>query len=394
MSDTALKHIEHLSVAIGPRGSTTPKEKEGHDYVHQVLSDLGCNPHVEEFQSSPSIYLQFALATGVMLVAEALFWFMGGTANAQAGALAAASLGVIMLASVLLELLGNDNLTRWFIPTAPSRNVIGVTPASGEAKRKIAVMAHVDSHRTPLIWQSRNAFRVYRVLSTLGTLGIAALVLIFVVGAFAPGEGLRTASLIPAGLVALVFLMVVQGHNTKFTVGANDNASGVGVMLALAEQLKQTPLSNVEVWWVASGCEEVGYYGSADFVRRHGAELDGGAVIVVDHIAAKDTGPVYLRGEGTVLPIHYPPDMVALADDIAAAHPELGGRSFVQQGANTDGMYVLKAGIKCLTFVGYTTDGWIPNWHNPSDVFLNVDADAVDRTERFVWEVLKKLDAA
>ena len=69
MSDSALKHIEHLSVTIGPRGSATPKEKEGHDYVHKVLSDLGCEPRVEEFLSSPSIYLQFALATGMMLVA-------------------------------------------------------------------------------------------------------------------------------------------------------------------------------------------------------------------------------------------------------------------------------------------------------------------------------------
>ena len=393
MSDSALKHIEHLSVAIGPRGSTTPKEKEGHAYAHKVLSDLGCEPRFEEFLSSPSIYLQFALATGLMLVAEGLYWFTSRGANARMGATAAAIIGVVVMTSVLLELFGMDNPTRWFTPTAPSQNVIGVTPAGGEAKKKIALVAHVDSHRTPLIWQSRRTFKIYRVLSTLGTVGLAALVVIFVAGIFAPGEGLRLASLVPTALVAILFLMVVQAHNTPFTAGANDNASGVGVMLALAGRLKQQPLPNAEVWWVASGCEEVGAYGSEAFVRRHQAEFENGLVIVVDNVAGTGTNPTYLTSEGIVIQLKYPADGLALAEAVANAHPELGGRPYVQQGAGTDGMPALKAGLNTVSFLGFTPDGWIPDWHNKSDIFANVDADAVDRTEKFVFALMQKYDA-
>jgi peptidase M28-like protein len=393
MSDSALKHIEHLSVTIGPRGSATPKEKEGHDYVHKVLSDIGCEPRVEEFLSSPSIYLQFALATGLMLVAEGLFLWIGRTANAQMGATAATVLGAAVMASVILELLGRDNPTRWFIPTAPSRNVIGVTPAGGEAQQKIAVIAHVDSHRTPLIWQSRRMFRIYRVLSTLGTVGLAALVVIFIIGILAPSDGLRLASLVPAALVVVLFLMVVQAHNTPYTAGANDNASGVGVMLALAGQLKQQPLPNTEVWWVASGCEEVGAYGSEDFVRRHKSEFENGLVVAVDNVAGKGTNPAYLTSEGIVIQLKYPDDGLALAEAVAKEHPELGGRPFLQQGAYTDGMPPLKAGLNTVTFLGFTPDGWIPDWHNKSDVFANVDADALHRAEQFVLALMQKFDA-
>ena len=399
MSESALKHIEYLSTTIGPRGSTTPKEKEGHDYVQKVLSELGCETRVETFLAPTSTYTPFIVGLGVALVAEALFWFIGGAANAAAGALAAAALALLATVSLFLELWPADNPLRWVIPSAPSQNVIGVTPASGaaasgQAARRIAVLAHVDSHRTPFFWQSRRTFALYRALTPLGFISLVALCVIFIVGIFAPGESLRSASLIPTVLVALVWLMVTQAHFTPFTSGANDNASGVGLMLALAEKLKQTPLKNSEVWWVATGCEELSSpYGSADFVRRHQAELENGYVVVVDNLAGKETNPTYLTSEGILVPLKYPPEMLALLEQIAKDQPDLGGRANPQPGAFTDAAFPLKAGLKTLGFLGFTRDGWIPNWHNQTDVFANVDADAVARAEQFVLELLRRLDS-
>jgi Zn-dependent M28 family amino/carboxypeptidase len=226
----------------------------------------------------------------------------------------------------------------------------------------------------------------------LGLLGVVVLIIMYFISVIAPQIALRNFSLIPSVLVALAWLMVLQAHNTPFTAGANDNASGVGVLLAIAERVKTAPFANTEVWFVATGCEEVGAYGSADFVRRHAAEFHNGAVLVVDNIGAKDTGPVYLDAEGILLPAKYTPEMLTLAKEISHAHPELGARPFTQQGAYTDGYASLKAGLQTLTFVGYTRDGWIPNWHNPTDVFANVDAETVERTEQFVLHVLKRLD--
>jgi len=102
---------------------------------------------------------------------------------------------------------------------------------------------------------------------------------------------------------------------------------------------------------------------------------------------------VYLTSETLLLPLKYPDELVKVADSVSAENPDLKGWSTAQQGAYTDGVHALKAGLKCLTFVGYTRDNWIPNWHNVSDIFANVDADAVDRTERFVLAVIRRLDA-
>lgn len=389
MSDTALNHVKHLSVTIGPRGSTTDKERAGHTYVKQTLGALGYAPVEEKFISGYSVYQPFYIALGLILIAWALFYTQG-----PAGALAAVALSLLVTFSVARELLVKDNPLRWLSPVGESQNVYAVAPAAAERKRRAVIAAHVDSHRTPLIWLNRTAFRIYRLITALGILSLLLLTVLFIAGLFAPSNPLlRSLSIYPAAVVALAFLMAVQAHFTRFTPGANDNASGVGVLLSFAERLKAGPLANTEVILLATGCEEVGYYGMADFIRRHAAEFPDARYLIVDNVAGKDAGPCYLRSEGLALPRKHDPGLLALADRLAQDRPDLGAYSYSQQGANSDAIHALNAGLPALTFMGYTRDGWIPNWHNPSDRYENMDALTLDRTEEFVWEFLKRLDA-
>lgn len=392
MSDTALHHIEHLSTTIGPRGSTTAKEKEGHAYVQQILTDQGHPVRTETYLSGTSAYLPFILALGVVLLAEAIFYFAGLTPNAAMGGLAALALSALATTSAILELLARDNPLRWFLAAEPSQNVIAVTPAQGQAKRRVAVVAHVDTHRTPFFWRTADSYRVFRVVMTLSIVSLGVLNVLFLIDLFAPTAALYPISLVPAGVVLVALLMSLQAQYSPFTAGANDNASGVGVLLALAEKAKREPLANTELWWVATGCEEVGAYGSADFIRRHADALDNGAVLVVDSVGASGTGPIYLTREGLLKPLAHSPELLALADQIAADQPALGAGRCTVQNPYTDASPALEAGLEALAFVGYNRRGWIPNWHNPSDVLAHVDAEAIDRTERFVWEMLKRLD--
>jgi hypothetical protein len=400
MSDIALQYIEHLSTTLGPRGSTTDQEKAGHAYVQQILAEQGHSARIESFQSGTSAYLPFLLALAVVLLAEAIFYFSGttlststGTAsNAAMGGLAALALCALATASAILELLARDNPLRWFLSVEPSQNVIAVTPARGEAKRRVAVVAHVDTHRTPFFWRTADSYRVFRVVMTLSLISLGVLNVLYLIGMFAPNAALYPISLVPAGIVLVAWLMSLQAHFSPFTAGANDNASGVGVLLALANKAKHEPLTNTEVWWVATGCEEVGAYGSADFVRRHADALKGGAVLVVDSVGAPGTGPIYLTREGLLKPLAHSAQLLTLADQIAADQPGLGASRCEVQNPYTDASPALEAGLPALAFVGYNRRGWIPHWHNPTDVRANVDADAIDRTERFVWAMLQRLD--
>jgi hypothetical protein len=395
MSSTALHHLEHLATTIGPRGSATPKEKEGHAYVQQVLTELGCNPRTETFPAAVSVYTPFMVALGVVLLAELIFYTLSLGPNANVGALAALILSGTATACAVLELLRRDNPLRWFLPVEPSQNVVGVTPAAnGEPKRRVAVLAHVDTHRTPLFWRTPTTYLVYRGIMIASLISLAVLNVIFLVSVFVPGLNLHPISLIPAAVVLVAFAMVTQAHFTPFTAGANDNASGVGVLLALAEKLKSEPLANTEVWWVATGCEEVGAYGSDDFIRQHGEQFREGAVISVDNVAGRGTHLAYIQSEGILKPVSFPAAMLTLAEQIAKEQPTLGARPLATLSAYTDATPALEQNIPALSFISVTESGWLPNWHNPNDVFAEVDAEAVDRAEQFIWAVLQRLDQA
>jgi hypothetical protein len=59
-----------------------------------------------------------------------------------------------------------------------------------------------------------------------------------------------------------------MGKNTYFP-GANDNASGVAMLLSLAKEIQQQPLQNHHVLFIAFAGEEMGQEGSRFFVDQH-----------------------------------------------------------------------------------------------------------------------------
>ncbi len=67
--------------------------------------------------------------------------------------------------------------------------------------------------------------------------------------------------------------IIICGHlDTEGNLGANDNASGLSIMLELARVLSEHP-SKRTIELLAIGCEEVSSMGSLDYCRRHAADL-------------------------------------------------------------------------------------------------------------------------
>jgi alkaline phosphatase isozyme conversion protein len=91
-------------------------------------------------------------------------------------------------------------------------------------------------------------------------------------------------------------IIIVGAHYDSVEVGkgADDNASGVAVMLAVAEMVKdlQTPYS---IRFVAFGAEEAGLYGSNYFVQRmSAAEIQNTVTMInLDSLIAGNTPNVY-----------------------------------------------------------------------------------------------------
>jgi hypothetical protein len=386
--ETIKRHVYHLSVEIGPRGSTTPSEQRAADYAAQVYRELGLAPLTEPFKSARSAWRPFGLGTGLVLLAEVVFW-VGG----QAGAIVAALLALLTLLSLILELSFKPNPLRWLLPRGDSHNVAVRLEPSAQTRRTIVLVGHLDTHRTPLAFRSEAWFAFYQAMTQVTFAAVVLILAVFGVSIFVAWEPLRPLSLIPSVPVLILFLIALQADFTPYTRGANDNATGAAMVMEFVERLTREPLRHSAVWAVNTGCEEVGAYGAAKWVERHREELDETIYLVLDTVGGPGSGPCYLTQETLIFPFKSDPELIHLADELSAEHPALGAYPAQQKAAYTEGAIGINAGLRCLTFVNYRPDGVLPNWHKPTDVFENVDWDVVRRTEAFVWELIQALDA-
>src|SRR5690606_13969527 len=103
--------------------------------------------------------------------------------------------------------------------------------------------------------------------------------------------------------------------------GANDNLSGVAVLVALAERWKTEPVEGVRVLLVSAGAEEELQGGIYGFLQDHAAELDPATTscLVVDTVGSPQL--VMLEAEGPVR-MHYYDEQ--FRDLVASAAHEAG----------------------------------------------------------------------
>jgi hypothetical protein len=388
MASSAMRHLRHLAGGIGPRGSTTPQEREAAAYLRARFEAAGLETRWEPFRAPVSGWRPFALAALFGLAAVALVAFGG-----RAGALSAAALMTVVTASVFLEMYFQRNPLRALVPRGASQNVWARVPAAGAPRRRVLLVGHLDTHRTPWVFTSPARLRLLRVVTTLGVVG-------FVLGALLPlAIGLldlaawRGAAWFLAPVYLAVLALTAQPDATPFTEGANDNASGAAVVLSLAERLAREPLQRTEVWALGSGCEEVGSYGAQAFAAAHRMELPGLVAISIDNVGGRGAGVCYTSIEGMVLPVRPSPELFALAERIRVERPDLQAYARPYTTLHTDATALMVRGVPSLSLVGLTPDGVLPDWHQVGDVVARVDPATVERTEAFVLELLRRLDA-
>lgn len=424
---SAMLHVRHLAGEIGPRGSTTPQEQLAADYAAAVLERAGLEPRVEPFTSVVSGWRPFAVAALAAIVATFIFLF--------AGRAVAALLGVVLLVttlSVFLEMYFRPNLLRPFIAKGNSQNVWARVPAAGTARRRVLLVAHLDTHRTPWVFTSVARLKFFKTMTTLGVVAFVLSAAAFLTFAVADFGWLRYLALVLLPMYVIVLALTWQPDTTPFTAGANDNASGVGALLSLAERLVREPLRATEVWVLASGCEEVGSVGVQAFVKRHGKMLRGegrqgegvqgegvpgaglrgvepqgpgrggegrtGAGlpaalgISIDNVGGRGAGVCFTSVEGMVIPLRPSRELFALAEELGAEQPELNAYSLPFTTLHTDATCLMANGVASLSFVGLTPAGEIPDWHQTSDVLANVDPSTVAKTEEFVLRLLRRFD--
>ena len=377
-----LEHILKLAREIGPRPSAGEGERKAAEYIEEQLKGFGYYVKTEPFRSvrsfSHAYILVFLLATAGFIVATVLD---------------KAAFGLLLTGIALVAFVGENtttlHLATALIPTGQSQNVVGRLAARELPRRRLVLCAHYDSARSGLIWHPALARR-FRL--TFLTEAVSLLLLPIIFGAQAI-TGIRVLgyAAVPFGAVVVValLLLIQRELSGKHVEGANDNASGVAVMLSLAEALAADASADTEVMVVATGCQEAGLVGMQNFVKAHIDDLERAWIINIDNVGAGDVS--YTTAEGMLLRHPTGKNLVEVAARVEQAPGiNVSGRPF--RVVSTDIEPLLLRRLDAITVIA-TRDGVPVNWHWKTDTLENIDPDSIDTAYRFVEAMVRRLIA-
>ena len=369
--------IAELADEIGPRRPTGPGEEAAAAALTARLDDAGIDAATERFDGYPT----FAAPFGLILAA------------ATAPALIPRSRPVLRTALAWLAAAGlvTEGSLRWaplsaLLSRRPSRNVVATIEPSGEVARTVCLVAHMDTSRSGLIFAPGLVrFMPAWIAASGGLVLLQALLEPFAAVSRRAGA---LAGALRGGLLASLGLLAEREIRGADVPGANDNASGCGVVVALASRLAAKPPESTRVVVLITGCEEAGTLGARAF--RDSRDTGGWMFVNFDNVGGP--GSVrFLRREGVIDKWDADPGLIAAADQVAAARPELRMRPEDRPaGLTYDSSPILAAGGRALTISNQ--DGFIPDLHRATDVLANVDRDGVRRALEVGAELLAAID--
>jgi hypothetical protein len=147
-------------------------------------------------------------------------------------------------------------------------------------------------------------------------------------------------------------------------------------------------LTEKEVWFVATGAEEVGTFGMQAFLKRYGPDLREAAIINLDNIG---TGSLtFVTREGMAK--HYDSDRrLVSAARRAVREADLPLKGHEYKGLSTDATPALARGYHAMSVMAFDVNGRLPNWHWATDTADNVSESNLDTAVEFVTALIKEL---
>jgi hypothetical protein len=385
-SDTELRAaVAHLAALERPAGSAG--EREAAEWIAERLRAEGADVRIEEER----VHGAYFAPMGVPAAASAL----AGVA-ALRGRRAAGLIAALATASMAEDLQGGP--ARWLRSRLPMRttwNVVAELGAPGAA-RTLVVFAHHDAARSSWVFEPVVPRFIYEHARWLhdhldrwpplmgGVVAGPALV--------AAGALLGRRRLTAAGTIASAVAAGVMAHMSRQPVvpGANDNLTGVAVLLEVARRLGGAPPAGLRVVLLSTGAEEANQDGMLAFARRHFAQFDRERTtfLCLDTVGSPEL--VLIEGEGFLRMRDYDAATKDLVEDVAAAagvHVRRGLRFTFA----TDALIPLRQGFR-VAGLGSINEWLVPsNYHAATDTPENVDYRTVQDAVKVVLGVADRL---
>ena len=382
---SSLAHVYHLAGKIGPRGTGTVGESTAADYVADHLSGLGVLVERQHFRAVSS-QNAFAVAIDLVALLAVAIYPLGGTPTRWF----AAGLGLVAPILLWQTIRTSNNPLRFLLPKVTSQNVIGRIPPTGEIRQRVVILAHLDTNRCRLAWQSSMASWL-EPLTWLTLLMLALPGLLYLTGLLLGGlRWLWWISLLPASYIAGTLVTLWKDERTPFSPGANDNASSVGVALEIGRRVVDIPPVNTEIWFAFTGAEETDHAGLYTLLTAYPTCMRQAIFIGLEGLGGGEI--VYLTRQG--LCSHYKPEaqLLLLTERVSANRPQLQ----IKPGVMTmeDEVGTLRRKNYCAIGIAGrdARSGSLPYWHRLDDTPDKVSPQVLDRATDFVMSLLRELD--
>ena len=354
---------ETLADRIGPRRPCSEAERRAADYIADELTEAGIDARLESFRGTSTFAGALAVAPVLSLVG------LRGLALA---------LGAIE-SDLRLEPISRCLSRRC------SQNVVAEVPSLGKERRVLALVSHLDSSRSGLLFHPGLTPHLRRVIAVVSAaVGMRAL------SPYLPGGVRRRFDTAAAAVLSVgLGLLAERELRGEDVPGANDNASGVAVATALVRELSSSPLEATRVVFLATGCEESGTVGMRAFLESRRDEWKDWIFLNLDGVGAPATLR-YLPKEGVSRIYGADPACLQVFRSIARERPDLELAPAERlAGLTYDATQIHARGGRAITLIAQ--DRTIPNYHAPSDTPANLDrsvlASALESARLFVQAI-------
>ena len=142
-----------------------------------------------------------------------------------------------------------------------------------------------------------------------------------------------------------------------------------------------------EVWFVATGAEEVGTAGMQAFLAQYGDELRDAFFINLDNVGAGQLS--WVTSEGMARRYRADRRLISLAKRVSREQ-EILVKPRVYKGLSTDATAALARGYKALTLMAFESTGVPVNWHWKTDTTENIEPEVIERVTELVSHMIRE----
>jgi hypothetical protein len=315
----AFAEAEALVDEFGPRPPGSDSERRAAQHLAKRLEGIGREARLEAFSVWPAWATGYAINAGIAIVGSVL-----AVSSATLGT------GLVLIATILtfLDLSGITPTTRRLLGRRASQNV--VSWGDRDKPGALLLVAHYDSGPT----------RTRPLLPMFIAMLLVLACCVLRAGGM-EGTSLTVVQFIPTVVLIVYIALLLDIALSPAAPGEIDNASGVAVVLRLAERLGGDQLDYFGVHVLFTGSQKAMAQGMRAFLQSHRKELKPGDTVVLnlDSVGGGDLRET--KSEGPLL--------------TAKSHPQLTGNLESDSFTNrepSDGYAAASAGLPSVTLAG------------------------------------------